>query len=92
MIQLRKRHETWKPAEFTSRGITDAQQFAIRPNIRNNEQLNRDVVIKTVADAVTRLSSGHSVDLSNYDCLILVEVYRVRYIAGQDPRLPAALR
>ncbi|KAF7507300.1 hypothetical protein GJ744_010734 [Endocarpon pusillum] len=55
---------------------TITKKFAIRSNIRNNEQLSRDVVIKTVADAVTRLGSSHSVDLTNYDCLILIEVYR----------------
>lgn len=55
---------------------TITKKFAIRPNIRNNEQLSRDVIIKTVADATTRLSSSHSVDLTNYDRLILIEVYR----------------
>jgi THUMP domain len=64
--------------------ITDVEQFAIRPTIRNNDVLNRDVVIKTVADAVGRLSSSHSVDLTNYDCLILVEVYRVSYLCCQE--------
>jgi hypothetical protein len=64
----------------------DVGKFAIRPNVRNNEQLNRDVVIKTVADAVGQLSSAHSVDLKNYDCLILVEVYRVRCPPRQESR------
>ena len=50
-----------------------SKKFAIRPTIRNNNQLNRDTVIKTVATAV---GHDHSVDLTNYDLLILVDVYR----------------
>jgi tRNA acetyltransferase TAN1 len=50
-----------------------SKKFAIRPTIRNNNQLDRDTVIKTIASAV---GQGHSVDLKNYDLLILVEVYR----------------
>ncbi|OMP85956.1 hypothetical protein BK809_0002168, partial [Diplodia seriata] len=50
-----------------------AAQFAIRPNIRNNKDLTRDQVIKTVAGAV---GPGHSVDLKDYDLLILVDVYK----------------
>jgi tRNA acetyltransferase TAN1 len=61
--------------------IADIEKFAIRPTIRNNDILNRDVVIKTVADAVGRLGSSHSVNLTDYDCLILVEVYRVSYLS-----------
>lgn len=57
-------------------------KFAIRPNTRNHDTLSRDVIIKTVADAVQRLGSSHSVDLKYYDCLILVEVYR----ASQSPQ------
>jgi tRNA acetyltransferase TAN1 len=49
-------------------------QYAIRPTIRHNDALSRDEVIKTVAAAV---GSEHTVDLKNYDLLILVEVYRV---------------
>jgi tRNA acetyltransferase TAN1 len=49
------------------------KKFAIRPSIRNNNQIDRDTLIKTVADAVGK---EHSVDLTNYDLLILVDVYR----------------
>ncbi|KAH7039061.1 hypothetical protein B0J12DRAFT_246049 [Macrophomina phaseolina] len=49
------------------------KKFAIRPNIRNNKDVTRDQVIKTVAAAV---GPGHSVDLKNYDLLILVDVYK----------------
>ena len=51
-----------------------ATQFAIRTTIRNHAVLTRDIVIKLVADAV---GSPHTVDLSNYELLILVEVYKV---------------
>ncbi|OJD34647.1 thump domain-containing protein [Diplodia corticola] len=49
------------------------KKFAIRPNIRNNKDVTRDQVIKTVASAV---GPGHSVDLKDYDLLILVDVYK----------------
>lgn len=49
-------------------------QFAIRPNIRNHSNLNRDVVIKQVANIV---GPSHQVDLKGYDLLILVEIYKV---------------
>ena len=48
-------------------------KFAIRPTIRNNDKLSREEVIKTVADAVGK---QHSVDLKNYDRLILVDCFR----------------
>jgi tRNA acetyltransferase TAN1 len=51
-------------------------KFAIRPSVRNkNNQLDRDVVIKVVADEVGKLGE-HKVDLTNYDKCILVDVYR----------------
>lgn len=50
-------------------------KFAIRPSIRNNKELTRDEVIKTVAAIV---GTGHKVDLQGYDLLILVEIYKVR--------------
>lgn len=49
-------------------------QYAIRPTIRNNNTFKRDEVIKLVASAV---GDVHTVDLKNYDLLILVDVYRV---------------
>ena len=51
------------------------KKFAIRPTRRNHNDLKRDEIIKQVARSVGR---KHSVDLKNYDHLILVEVYRVR--------------
>ncbi|KAF2786279.1 hypothetical protein K505DRAFT_260211 [Melanomma pulvis-pyrius CBS 109.77] len=49
------------------------KKFAIRTSIRNNKEFTRDKVIKTVAAAV---GPGHKVDLSGYDLLILVEIYK----------------
>jgi tRNA acetyltransferase TAN1 len=50
------------------------KKFAIRPSIRNNKELTRDEVIRTVAAIV---GPGHKVDLHGYDLLILVEIYKV---------------
>jgi hypothetical protein len=54
--------------------LTPITKFAIRPSIRNNKELTRDEVIKTVASIV---GPGHKVDLQGYDLLILVEIYKV---------------
>ncbi|KAL2430275.1 hypothetical protein ABEF95_003295 [Exophiala dermatitidis] len=52
-------------------------KFAIRPTIRNNNKLNRDQIIQTVADKINALGRGqHTVDLNGYDKLVLVDVYR----------------
>ena len=52
-------------------------KFAIRPTIRNNNKIDRDQVIRTVADKITTLGLGmHKVDLKGYDKLVLVDVYR----------------
>ncbi|KAJ9637994.1 hypothetical protein H2204_004584 [Knufia peltigerae] len=52
-------------------------KFAIRPTIRNNDKLNRDDVIRMVADRIAALGAGrHSVDLKGYDKLVLIDVYR----------------
>jgi tRNA acetyltransferase TAN1 len=50
------------------------RQYAIRPSVRSNEKFSRDVIIKTVADAV---GAEHKVDLTNYDLVILVDVVQV---------------
>ncbi|KAF1920283.1 hypothetical protein BDU57DRAFT_544022 [Ampelomyces quisqualis] len=49
------------------------KKFAIRPSIRNNQELTRDEVIRTVASIV---GPGHKVDLHGYDLLIIVEIYK----------------
>ncbi|KAH9862232.1 hypothetical protein IAQ61_010435 [Plenodomus lingam] len=50
-----------------------SKKFAIRPSIRNNKEFTRDGVIKSVAAAV---GPGHSVDLKDYDLLVMVEIYK----------------
>ncbi|EYE94622.1 THUMP domain-containing protein [Aspergillus ruber CBS 135680] len=47
------------------------KKFAIRPSIVRNTKFDRNTVIKTIASAV---GGGHSVDLKNYDALILITV------------------
>lgn len=50
------------------------KKFAIKPTIRNHSTLKRDDIIKQIA---TMVGQGHSVDLKNYDYLILVDIYKV---------------
>ncbi|KAE8353570.1 hypothetical protein BDV28DRAFT_132857 [Aspergillus coremiiformis] len=60
------------------------KKFAIRPAIRSNTKFDRDSVIKTVASVV---GPGHSVDLKNYDLVILVDVIKNvigMSVAGSD--------
>ncbi|KAJ5793646.1 hypothetical protein N7457_000245 [Penicillium paradoxum] len=45
--------------------------YAIRPTVRGNSKLNRDIIIKVVADVV---GPEHPVNLKNYDLMILVDV------------------
>ena len=52
-------------------------KYAIRPNVRDNQSMKRDLVIATVGSVIGR---GHIVDLKNYDVLILVET--VKNITG----------
>lgn len=54
---------------------TSSVRFAIRPTRRNHNVMKRDDIIKQIAASV---GPRHSVDLKNYDYLILVDVYRVR--------------
>lgn len=56
---------------------TSGCKFAIRPSIRNNNKLDRGQVIQTVAEKIGLLGQNmHTVDLKNYDKLVLVDVYR----------------
>jgi len=58
-------------------GQVRSRSFAIRPTIRNNDKLDRNVVIKHVATRVEELGQGqHKVDLKKYEKGVLVEVYR----------------
>lgn len=54
--------------------------------MRNHKTMTRDTIIRTVAAAV---GQGHSVDLKNYDLLILVDIYKassfdVMLVGGSD--------
>jgi len=49
------------------------RKFAIRPSIRSNNIIKRDHLIKTIADVV---GPEHKVDLTNYDLMILVDVFQ----------------
>ncbi|WEW55198.1 hypothetical protein PRK78_000627 [Emydomyces testavorans] len=60
--------EVLKP-HFHSDG--SSKKYAIRPTVRNNHEWPRDTLIRNVARVV---GPGHTVDLKNYDVLILVEV------------------
>lgn len=55
----------------------DSRKFAINPNSRNSGRLDRLEIIKRVADEVVALGAGHTVDLSNPDRTILIEVHKV---------------
>ena len=63
---------------FHSKDIAP-MKFAIRPTRRNHNVMQRDDIIKQIAGIV---GSKHSVDLKNYDHLILVDVYRVSHSAS----------
>ncbi|KAB8257063.1 hypothetical protein BDV32DRAFT_140718 [Aspergillus pseudonomiae] len=60
------------------------KKFAIRPAIRRNQKFDRDSLIKTVASVV---GPEHSVDLENYDLVILVDIIQNvigMSVAGSD--------
>ena len=52
-------------------------KYAIRPTLRQSNNMTRMEVIETVAEVV---GDRARVDLEDYDRLVLVEVYRVSYI------------
>lgn len=59
------------------KGEIKSVKFAIRPTVRENEQLDRDLIIKPVANRVQELGkNSHKVDLKHYDKAVVVEVYR----------------
>lgn len=60
--------------EMNSRSLLTMIQFAIRPSIRNNNTLTRDVIIKNVAGLVD--AERHKVSLEKPDKVILIEVYQ----------------
>ena len=50
-----------------------ANEYAVRPNARDNQVMIRDTVIHIVGAVIGR---NHPVDLKNYDVLILVETVK----------------
>ncbi|KAK4664461.1 uncharacterized protein QC763_505730 [Podospora pseudopauciseta] len=48
--------------------------FAIRPSVRNNSSLKRDIVINTIAGLIN--NERHKVNLTSPDKVILVDVYQ----------------
>ncbi|KAL9095534.1 MAG: hypothetical protein Q9165_002405 [Trypethelium subeluteriae] len=71
MIDLERLSKEVLAPHFHQEGVS--KKFAIRPTIRNSNQLSRDGVIEQVVSAV---GTGHSVDLKAYDALIIVEIYK----------------
>jgi len=59
-------------------------KFAIVVNTRNSHKLDRLEMIKTVAENVEALGAGHSVDLSNPDRTIIIEVNKVFHNSSLD--------
>ncbi|KAB8200963.1 hypothetical protein BDV34DRAFT_216702 [Aspergillus parasiticus] len=60
------------------------KKFAIRPAMRSNQKFDRDNLIKTIASVV---GPEHSVDLKNYDLIILVDIIKNvigMSVAGSD--------
>ncbi|ETN37837.1 uncharacterized protein HMPREF1541_07460 [Cyphellophora europaea CBS 101466] len=65
-------------------GDGQPRKYAVRVTVRNNNQVEKDQIIKTVAGAVRELGlvggddaeSKHKVSLKGYDNLVLVEIYR----------------
>lgn len=72
---LERACESVLPKYFgTDSGIV---KFAIKPTVRNNDKLNRDMIIKLVAGKVQEFGQNkHKVDLKGYERGVLVEVYR----------------
>ncbi|KAK9473995.1 uncharacterized protein V1510DRAFT_442473 [Dipodascopsis tothii] len=70
--ELVKLAQTVLAPHFHGEGVAPLK-YAIRPTIRNHTTMSRDRVIKLVADEV---GAPHTVDLANYDRLILIEIFK----------------
>jgi hypothetical protein len=76
LVDSENEHDKANPGSDDTSPQTPCK-FAIRPTIRNNNKLNRDEVIKIIADRIQALGKDkHKVDLKGYDKLVLVDVYR----------------
>ncbi|WVF67566.1 hypothetical protein IAT40_002324 [Kwoniella sp. CBS 6097] len=53
-----------------------ALKYAIDTNTRASDKMERMEMITTIAEEITKLEKGHSVDLKNPDKTVLVELYK----------------
>lgn len=74
MDELKKLAEKVLKPHFHKEG-QEPVKFAIQVTRRNFNTLEKDEIIKTVANSVGR-DHGHTVDLKQYDKLIMVECYK----------------
>ncbi|OCF44031.1 hypothetical protein I317_02139 [Kwoniella heveanensis CBS 569] len=51
-------------------------KFAIDTNTRSSDKMERMQMITTIAEEITKLEKGHSVDLKNPDKTVLAELYK----------------
>lgn len=54
-------------------------QFAINAHVRNSDKIARLEMIKIVAEEVPKLNPAHTVDLSNPERTILIELFKVGF-------------
>lgn len=54
----------------------EAKTFSIAYNYRNNNNLQRDEVIKTIATVITQVRSDNKVDLKSPELVVIVEVIK----------------
>lgn len=65
--------------------LNESKTFAIMYNHRNNHSLNRDVVIKSVADIIGSKRDDHKVDLKQADICVVIEVIKNFVLIGIIP-------
>lgn len=59
-------------------GSKKSFKYGIMPNSRSSSKLDRMEMIQTVANLVTGLDQGHTVDLKNQDKTVLIELYKAK--------------
>lgn len=59
-------------------GSKKAFKYGIMTNSRSSNKLDKMDMIKTVANLVTNLDQGHSVDLKNQDKTVILELYKAK--------------
>ena len=75
MEEVKKLAERVLGPHFHNKNDQKPYKFAIQVSKRNFNTLQKPEIIKAVAESVGR-DHGHSVDLKNYDKLIMVECYK----------------